>query len=469
MLPRLNRFAPFLVLACLACRLGRAEGPAPASAAIDRLLDMKLLFTFQGKGSSLTYDAGVVQRAFEVLPALADRKVIVGGNSSGSVFAVYFSGFGFTPASVAYAEHRIQRADMTAIRRNEVVINKVANLLQNKPVEVPHSVLKEYIAVALGVQDWQSARDINEVARRSRWRPVYPVVIAAANAEVLENRGTEWALAADNYKEFDPTDFSVYWKPDVYEFYKRHPQRFAKDHPHLRLGPDRYIGKACTCFVDPTMYALLSRIPARERLCDLRLMTTPADAALAIQASVSEPSYFVPIAETDHGKLAVDDRLGFAGNSRRRSYCGGFIMPLVGQDVRRMLPHLSIVGTGTARIPLAARQLVEAWFLVDVEQVAQLCEWWADVMMTIPREVKAEMITRQVSVKTEVLRGYERAAEGFATGNALPRYINTPKYTWPAEAALLPLGAEIEFVEPQSPGEPPKLKTLRGVEPLLKK
>ena len=80
----------------------------------ERMADVQLLLSFQGKGSSMSYDAGVLKHAFDFLPALADRKVIVAGNSSGSIFAIYFSCYGFTRTSVDFAAHRIQNADVSA-------------------------------------------------------------------------------------------------------------------------------------------------------------------------------------------------------------------------------------------------------------------------------------------------------------------------------------------------------------------
>ena len=136
----------------------------------ETLADKKLLLSFQGKGSSLAWDAGVVKRAYEVASALAENQVIVTGNSSGSVLAVYFSCFGFTQTSVDYAAYRIQHADTRAIRGNENAAKKAGNLLLNKPTEISPENLKEYVAFALGVSDWQSARDIAEVVAAAAWR-----------------------------------------------------------------------------------------------------------------------------------------------------------------------------------------------------------------------------------------------------------------------------------------------------------
>lgn len=432
----------------------------------ETLADKKLLLSFQGKGSSLAWDAGVVKRAFERIPALSENQVIVSGNSSGSILAVYFSCFGFTQTSIDYAAYRIQRADTRAIRGNENAAKKAGDLLLNKPTEISPENLKEYIAFALGVSDWRSARNIADIVRRSRVAPHYPLMIVAANKEVLDNRAPGNALSAKDLKQFDPTNFSVSWKPDVYDFYRNRPGQFARENPNLRLGASAYIGKACTCFVDQSMFDLLKRIPEAERLCDLRLVKTPADLALAIQASVAEPSYFPPVPEIDYQKLYVGDNLGQAGNTHRRSYVGGFIMSLTAQDARRMLPSLRVLGTGVARVPLPARELLKSWYLVDLQQTADLSAWWADMEISIPREVQHAIVNRDFTARQEFQAGYDRATVCFAQDCGLPQYVVPPQYRQPAHAALTaPQGAAIIAVSNLSRDD--GLPTMRGLGLLL--
>jgi len=431
----------------------------------ERLAEKQLLFSFQGKGSSLAWDAGVVKRAYENIAAVRDNRVIVSGNSSGSILAAYFSCFGFSKTSVDYAAYRLQHANIDAIRGNENGAKKAGNLLLNQPTEISPNNLKEYIGFALGVNDCRSARDIAEIVRRSRVAPRYPLMIVAANGEVLDNRAGGNALSSKDLKEFDPTNFSVSWKPDVFEFYRSRPAQFAKENPNLRLGGDAYIGKACTCFVDQSMYNLLSRIPAAERLWDLRLVKTPADLALAIQASTAEPSYFPPVPEMDYSKLLTGDVLGQAGNTRRRSYAGGFIISLVAQDARRMLPELRVLGTGVARVPLPGRELVKSWYLIDLQQTANLSAWWSDLEVSIPRDVQQAIVDRSFSSQQEFEAGYRRAGECFAADRGVPQYVCPPRFDYPAQAAIVPSGSRVMAVS--NPARPAALQTLRGLGLLL--
>jgi len=433
----------------------------------ERLAKAELLVSFQGKGSSLAFDSGLIKRAWDDqrLPALAEDRVVVSGNSSGSVYAVYFACFGFSKQTIENAQLRLLKANVKKVRDNEKG-PKVANMIRGQAAVIEPEAMRDVIAFALDVDGPVS--DIAAVVRASRAAPEHPVVIAAANAEVLANRATSGsALRAQDYKEFDPANFNVSWKPDVFEFYRRRPEQFAKDHPDLTLGDDddRFIGKAVTYFVDRTMYELLSRIPPEERLGDLRLMETPADLALAIRASAAEPTYFDPVEETDYSKLRTGDVLGTRGNSRKRKYAGGFIMPLVAQDVRRMLPSIRVLGTGVGRVPLEARKLVEAWYLVDMQMATDMQAWWTDLEVSMPRALQEEMlIKRDKSQEEEFRLGSERARACFAADHGLPKYVIRPKLTWPAQEAIVNPARPVEFEEG---GEPRVLKTMRGLGPLL--
>ncbi|HEX4147428.1 MAG TPA: hypothetical protein VHY20_00510, partial [Pirellulales bacterium] len=189
------------------------------------LRQKQLLLMCSGKGSSVAYDAGVVKCAFENLPALQQQRVIMAGNSSGSILATYFSNVGFSKTSVDYMAYRLQHADVSAIRSNESGSNKALKLARNQPTEISPENLREYIAFALNVPDWKG-RSIAQIVASSHARPNYPYLVVAANMEVLDNRRQGSNLSGLNYKVFDPLDYSVSWKPDVYEFYKSHPEQF---------------------------------------------------------------------------------------------------------------------------------------------------------------------------------------------------------------------------------------------------
>ncbi len=447
-----------LILGPFAPRLG---GQEPLE---DRFQNTRLLFCFQGKGSCLPYDAGVLVEAYQRIPALRQQQSIVAGNSSGSILAAYFGCYGFTDTSVRYAEYKLLAGGKDAVRNMENPHSKAAKMLRGKPTEIPHLELKEYIAFALGVQDWQHATSIDDLVRRSRVIPRYPTLIVACNREVLEDRDPDDSLVSRGYKEIDPETLTVSWRPEVYEYYRQHPQQFAQDHPDLKLGPDRRIGKAVTFFVDDSLYRLLQRLPADERTADLRRMDTPADVALAIVASTSEPTYFDAIGEPHPEKL----RLAYPGRIQKRTYYGGYLLPLPAQDVRRVLPGIHVLGTGWRHNPLAARRLLEAWLLADVELIAQHCEWWADVEVNPDAVFQSHMVFRDLTSQQEFDFGRRRAQACFAGEAGRPRFVIAPRLSAAAETAIWPRESLEESQLPrESTNGKRELRTLRGLQPLL--
>lgn len=445
-----------------------ACGAGPAEAAWQKKMsNMQLLMFFQPKGSSLPYDIGVASEVYQQVAVLRQQRVIVGGSSSGSILAAYFACFGFTDASMRYAEYQLRKIDRTAVRDMEDPSSKISKYLRGQRTEIPHFTLREYVAFALGVPEWQAANSLEEIVARGRVGPSYPVLIVAANKEVLDNRGTGGLLEGQDYKEFDPRDFSVSWKPDVYEFYRRHPERFAREHPDLRLGPDRRIGKVATYFVDRSMFELLRRIPADQRLADLRLMDSPEDVALAIKASVSEPTYFDPVEDPLPGKLMVGDRMRDLGCSRRRLYCGGFIMPLAAQDVRRMLPGIRVLGSGWTHNPLSVRQFLRSRYLVDVEQIAQLNCWWADTEMNPSRAFQEHFVAHDLPAEQEFETGRARARDCLKQDRCLPMYVARTEHNVAAADRLLPQQTDGKAAGSQNGDANSPLATLRGLGSLL--
>lgn len=432
--------------------------------------DKQLVLCFQGKGTSLPYDTGVVREAFDRLPALRNNQVIVTGNSSGAILAVYYACYGFNEPSLKFMEYQSQHVDLTAIKKMQDPGALAPKLLRGAKTEISHEELREAIAAALGVTDLRSARTIDDVVRRSKATPRYPLLIIAGNKEVLDNRAGGDPLLAKNWKQFDPRNWSVSWKPEVYEFYKNHPERFAADNPGLRLGKDRYIGKAVTYFVDQTMYDLLSQIPAEERTGDLRLVKTPADLALAILASGSEPSYFDPMPESNPSKLVVDRQPGDLGTSVTRTYCGGMFMTMPAQDIRRMLPSVRVMGTGWCPNPYSVRKLMQAWYLTDLGACDRFNCWWADFQLQPNEEVKQKMMTyRKMTAADEFAIGVSMAREAFDHQHGKPVYVTPAYYDMPAAAAIIPTSGLDHTALDLSTVDHPRLKTMRGLGDLVAK
>ena len=256
----------------------------------------------------------------------------------------------------------------------------------------------------------------------------------------------------------------VLWRTEAYEFYKLHPEQFSRDHPNLVLGPTRRIGKAATFFVDASMYSLLSRIPEEERTADLRLMKDANDIATAILASVAEPSYFPSVVEREPNKILPSDTHPFPSTIRQRSYTGGYVISIPGQDVRRMLPGIRVLGTGWRHNPLVARILLKNWLLADCEQLAFLSEYWSDLEINPDYEFESHIEVRDLSGSEEFEFGRKRAQYVFEKNLGVPAFVSTPKFYYPAAAAIYPSRPVPDmFVEPSETLDKKRLRTLRGM------
>ena len=445
--------------------------PAPVPPAtgdlVARFAPMELLFCFQGKGSCLPYDGGVLHEAYARIPAFRRGRVIVAGNSSGAIPAAYFGCHGFDDATVRHAEERLQHGNRDAVRNMENVNTKIAKLSRGQGTEIEHAELREFVAFALGVSRWRDTRSIDEIVRRSTRRPLHPCLIVACNKEVLEDVHPQDRFAAGRLKEFDLATMRVAWKPEVHAWYRRHPERFRRDHPDLVLGEDRTVGRGVTFFVDRSMYDLLSRIPAEERIADLRLMTDAADVALAILASASEPTYFPAVVDPHPEKILAADGGDVRGRVRKRTYYGGYIISMPAHDVRRMLPGIRVLGTGWRHNPLVARTLLKNWLLADCEEVAQRSEWWCDMEINPDAEFESHIEFRGLSGAEEFEFGWRRARELFDEGGGRPAFVKRPRFHTAAAAAIEPATPRPETYDGAGPDGGRPLKTLRGLDPLL--
>ncbi len=430
------------------------------------LNEQELLVVFQGKGANLAYDGGVLREALARIPSLRNQRTIVSGNSSGAILAAYFSSFGFTDSSIANCDYNLLNGDRSVIRKTQNSALIAAKSFAGKRTELDHIEMKAFVAFALGVKNYQHLQTLEDVARASQVVPKFPMLIVAGNREVLFDRGKGDLLAARNYKVFDPRDWSVSWHPEVYAFYKQHPDRFATEQPDLILGNSPYIGKALTYFVNRSMYDLLQQIPVHERTGDLRLVETPRDLMVAIMASVSEPSYFDPYPDPEPNKLLLSTPHGESCTMGRRSYCGGAFSNLPAQDVRRTLPDIRVLGTGYTTVPYVGREMIRAWYLTEIEDLAMQTGWWCDMELQQSQEIRNAIINaKDASPQIEFELGMRMAQESFDRTNDLPKYVTVPYYANSIDSATSKSDPEVWEIGPDSQR---RLKTMRGLGGLLR-
>jgi len=189
---------------------------------------------------------------------------------------------------------------------------------------------------------------------------------------------------------------------------------------------------------------------------------------VAIMASVSEPTYFDPYKEPQPGKILCQERPGELGTSRCRSYCGGAFSNLPAQDVRRMLPGMHVLGTGYTTVPYAAREMLKAWYLTDIEQLARLTGWWSDMELQQSAEITSNVINaKDMKPEQEIAYGVQMAKDAFDRNEGLPKYVTSPFFSDAATSAIVNPSIDTSETWEMSTDNIRRLKTLRGMGSLV--
>lgn len=450
-----------------------------------------LLLSFQGKGSSLSWDVGILEYALTKLPAMSEGRTIISANSGGSVIAVYLACHGISEQSIQKLKQLVLADDgkikngvkaLRAVAENGGV--KATQLVMGIIPGMKIDALDPFIEASLGMSSIDDLRNAKCV-------PQIPFVTVAANLEVIDSRHPNFKLPAGetflgdhsdpeaefqtpivsmNEKVYSTDTMDVSWRPKTYQAWKTKiatPQglaEFEKSHKNLKLGPTEFIGKACTYHATSEIADLLEGIDPRERLCDVKRIVTADDMATAIRASSAEPTYLHPFEESAPSQITTSiGAAGDLGNSKRRVYWGGFVLPLVAQDIRRTLPHLHVLGTGISELAKKHVQIVTALALVNPNDVVSMAHYWADTEIVPKQKTQTGFAVRDLTEKQEFQLGYERAKECFEqelkTGKPCRSKNSPPLHRGAASNALMTRMANEDVS---------KLKVGRGMKALMK-
>jgi len=268
-------------------------------------------------------------------------------NSSGAILAAYFTCWGVSEETIKEAKKMLEEFDYSLI--NEDVMTKAKNLTIGATTEFPHENIIPLIHQVL-------------TRKGKKCEPKSPLAIVAANGDVLDSRvkrrffGKGWSpILSSKEKTIDLTNFSV----------------------RVRKTGDE-IGKACTYFVTKAMFESLSKIPYATRLCELRLIETFEDLFLALLATVSEPTYFPQVSETNPEKIKNSDM----PLPQNRFYVGGFLLPVVAQDILLSNPQTLALGTGQNPVSRLVDTLPQTWYLVSGNRSLEEGTRWLHVNVT---------------------------------------------------------------------------------------
>ncbi|NDE13327.1 hypothetical protein EBZ80_00125 [bacterium] len=396
-------------------------------------INPKLVYAFQGKGTALTWDIGVTRAAYERIPMLrgeanaqgmAAGDVVLTGNSSGSVLAAWFSCRGITADSIKGAE--------------TIMSGFPAQLVKEDPAAKFQEVLG---AINSGKEFGSPTSDIlplvDAIVGNGACVPRLPTVILASNQDINDNR--RWLFTEGRRsRSFDITDFSYSQRTGDFSLEKEK------------------VGKICTYFADPVMFRYLSEnMTGEERLCDIRVMENADDMRTAVLASISEPTYFVPVEEKAESKLVRFDAPGAIKS--HRFYNGGFSMPGIVQDIKRLFPAARAMGTGRWTYNQAEVAVMYSWYDVNLNSLQEQSRWWMDLEPVPTDTQRSRLLARPAGLQgadlaaryqEEINLGYQRATACLQPGKAclsprtsiFGRDPNKPAFTRPAGQ---PGGAEI--------------------------
>ena len=358
------------------------------------------VFDFMGKGTRAFWDIGVITAAYELIPRIQSGDVVYAGNSSGSVFAAYFSCWGVSRESTAYLYSTL----MQYLERPELQMDSKAMLirkllssrlfgLKGMVLEKDHEVIGEMIDRLLTKSD-SSGKETSCVPQRN-------IMISAANLDVLDTRVYDAGnsptveIWAEDQTEAD----GLYPIPAV----KKSTGDRVVDMNNFNVTKDgKDIGKACTYFVTQDLYDRLKTLSRTTRQCELRLIKTLEDVKLAIHASIAEPTMFEPVVETHPENIEG----GIVQPDTRRVYNGGYLISPMGKDLKLIEPGAMVIGTGILPLEDNADELLSTWFAMSPNESLAIQRKSLDLEIQVTWNWNDQILPEQL-----VREGYKKATE----------------------------------------------------------
>lgn len=365
------------------------------------IINPKLVYAFQGKGTALTWDIGGARAAYERIPLLrgetnaqaqSNGDVVLTGNSSGSVLAAWFTCRGFSAGSIRDAQNIMGQFPPSLVKEStsQKIMEIISAIREGREFGAPINAMLPMMDAITG---------------KGSCVPQLPTVITTSNQDINDRRG--WlASPIAQTRQFDMGDFSY------------------RETMNPANGRSVKIGKICTYFADPVMFKYLTEnISQEERLCDVRLMENADDVKLAVLASIAEPTYFLPIAETTDAKLVRYSNA--AAQKKARVYNGGFSMPGVMQDVKRLFPQSRALSSGRWDYGTTESTVMKTWYDVEINDLQEISRWWSDLEMLPTESEKNSLLDRPDDMTGNTLAqrygyeinlGYQRALKCLRKG-----------------------------------------------------
>lgn len=342
-----------------------------------------LILSFDGKGVAMAWDIGVMQSFHKHLQRDRVSDLYFVGTSSGSVLATFFACNGLNDTAMA-----------NVVQAAHIFPKDVIDEAQNK----------KSVQLFLGVPPETTLDAVNPildfVTNNSTCLPTLPLLIAAANLDVIDGRIAGKPFAGRRGRTVDTGTFVL-----------------SED------GKPK--GKACTYFVNDAMAELLKDVPAQERLCDLRHLRTAADVRMAIVASISEPTYYPTVPETDRSQ--VESVFPVPTN---RAYQGGFVLISPIQDLKRAHPETWVYSTGHPVYNRLENRMIQNWFAVPLNETLLQQLWWFDAQVPMTLDNWKWLHDKKTTPPEQLARGFEVTETCFAKGSkgCVPSVNLTPHF-----------------------------------------
>ena len=344
----------------------------------------EVIIDFDGNGTAMAYGGGVMKAFYERMDPKAIGETYFVGSSSGSIMAAYFSCRGLTQSSV-------DGMISTAARFPKDYMDEETGLKSAKLfLGIPPEVTLERIQPLL-----------NEMTENGACVPKFPVLIPAANLDVIEGR-TKKPFAGIRGRKFDQGSYTLSNKDGTVR------------------------GKVCTYFINKEMAAILEAVPAAERLCDTRLIRNGVELKEAVERSISEPTYYLPLEEKDMSQLQSVYPL-----PKRRFYAGGFIMNTAVQDLKRARPEAYAVATGRVHYQRIQNRIIQNWFSFPMNKTLFDQRWFVDIQSTPNKQDQARLYETKTTPTEQVALGYAQAMKCYRgdANTCLPKVFTVPKYS----------------------------------------
>jgi hypothetical protein len=372
----------------------------------------KVVLNFSGKATAVLWDIGVAQQLAGSVGEFHEGKAIFTGNSSGSFMAAYLSCHGLNAKSIEDAKDAFNKMDRKGIPEKLTWYNpegsKASTKLKKfKSGQRPEIDISGYL---LGFIKGALKSENGSICQ-----PVNPVIIVAANAHVLEDRRPNKLATPKIYPDNEKKDLRTSLATKTVD--NETLDVFRKDNKSMSLG------KACTYFLTSDLYRAYQQM--KDLKCDLFEIKTGNDLLYSVVASVSEPTFYFPVAadvnESDrissvcwHSEYTDpyywkrgpkpyldDEKLKQGGLEKTYSPCpdplspnyryyfGGFPMTAPIHDLKRALPNIYAISTGRTALGSQTTGLLEAYFNINTDEAYLYNRYWLDLEV-MPTETQVD-------------------------------------------------------------------------------